>query len=196
MLWMIFFYLLFSNVFFVVQNKKSLYQKRLNIHRILKLFIWGTVNIALCSAVELLCELPLFWTVHSIQISSRRSESLRTQDNSRWDMAHYTVYILKLNGKQISDPPVLLSVCMRPPARPPVSYQTIFLAREPQQSANPAALCAPQGVTVVWTVPSLWITLWHCNTSQATAGSREYRVMEPHTLLFIFLGYSLSPLVV
>lgn len=156
LLWMIF----LSRIIFVVHNKKSLYQKRLNIHRTLKLFIWGTVNIALWSAAELLCELPLFWTVHSIQISSRRSESLRTQDNSRWDMAHYTVYILKLNGKWISDPPVLLSVCMRPPARTPVSYQTIFLAREPQQSANPASLCAPQGVTVVWTVPSLWITLF------------------------------------
>lgn len=75
-------------------------------------------------------------------------------------MAHYTVYLLKLNGKWILDRLVFLSVNVRPPARPPVSYQTIFLAREPQQCANPAPLCAPQGVAVVWTVPSLRITLF------------------------------------
>jgi len=61
LLWMIyFFYLLFYKLFLWYKIKTLLYQKRLNIHRILKLFIQGTLNIALCSAAELLCELPLF----------------------------------------------------------------------------------------------------------------------------------------
>jgi len=58
----IFFFLpLILQAFFLWYKIKTLlYQKRLNIHRILKLFIQGTLNIALCSAAELLCELPLF----------------------------------------------------------------------------------------------------------------------------------------
>lgn len=40
----------------------------------------------------------------------------------------------------------------RPPVGPPVSYQTIFLARESRKSANPAPMCASQGVTVVLSI--------------------------------------------